>query len=153
VRAEVCTAHRPEGSEKRLRLLMIRGLEGDSRAYRQLLGELARCLRGYFNHRIRALEVEDLVQETLLAVHSKRHTYDRALPFRPWAYAVARYKLADHFRRNRSSHVALEDAADPFAPEDSAEAAVRTDLGRLLEHLPARRRRPMLLRRRSGARH
>lgn len=133
-------AHQREGPEERLRLLMIRSLDGDSRAYRQLLGEFSRYLRGYFARRIGDSEVEDLVQETLLAVHLKRHTYDRALPFTPWAYAVARYKLVDHLRRNHSTRVPLEDADDLLALESAEESTVRSDLGRLLERLPARQR-------------
>lgn len=130
-------------TEERLRPLMIRSLEGDSAAHRQLLGVLGRYLRGYFARRIgsTAAEVEDLVQETLLAVHLKRETYDRSLPFTPWAYALARYKLIDHLRRRkRSIQVPLEDAGALFAADDPEEGALRTDLGRLLQRLPDRQR-------------
>jgi RNA polymerase sigma-70 factor, ECF subfamily len=143
VRAEACAAYErrePEEPEARFRLLMIRSLEGDSRAYRQLLGELSRYLRGYFARRIGDSESEDLVQETLLAVHLKRDTYDRALPFTPWAYAVARYKLVDHFRRDHSAHVPLEDAGDLFAAESTEESAAHSDVRRLLERLPTHQR-------------
>ncbi len=130
-------------TEERLRPLMLRGLEGDPGAHRQLLDTLGRYLRGYFARRIgaTAAEVEDLVQETLLAVHLKRDTYDRSLPFTPWAYALARYKLIDHFRRrNRSAQVPLEDAGAIFAAGDPEEGALRTDLDRLLQRLPDRQR-------------
>jgi RNA polymerase sigma-70 factor, ECF subfamily len=140
MQAEVCATLEREEPEERFRVLMIRGLNGDSRAYRELLGELSRYLRGYFKRRIRHPEVEDLVQETLLAVHSKRHTYDRALPFTPWAYAVARYKLADHFRRNHSPHVPLEDIGELLAQESSEESTAPTDLDKLLARLPIRQR-------------
>jgi RNA polymerase sigma-70 factor (ECF subfamily) len=130
-------------TEERLRPLMIRSLEGDSGAHRQLLGMLGRYLRGYFARRIgtTTAEVEDLVQETLLAVHLKRDSYDRSLPFTPWAYALARYKLIDHLRRRRRSiQVPLEDAGALFAAEDAEERALRTDLERLLQRLPDRQR-------------
>ncbi|HEX3844792.1 MAG TPA: sigma-70 family RNA polymerase sigma factor [Steroidobacteraceae bacterium] len=129
-------------TEERLRPLMIRSLEGDSGAHRQLLGLLGRYLRGYFTRRIgTAAEVEDLVQETLLAVHLKRDSYDRSLPFTPWAYALGRYKLIDHLRRrNRTIQVPLEDAGALFAAEDAEEGALRTDLDRLLQRLPDRQR-------------
>jgi RNA polymerase sigma-70 factor (ECF subfamily) len=140
VRGETRAARRREGPEERFRLLMIRSLEGDSHAYRQLLGELSGYLRGYFARRSSGSEVADLVQETLLAVHLKRHTYDRALPFTPWAYAVARYKLVDHFRRNHSTRVPLEDVEELLAVESTEESTVRSDLGTLLERLPARQR-------------
>ena len=132
-----------EETEERLRPLMIRSLEGDPGAHRQLLDVLGRYLRGYFARRIgaTAAEVEDLVQETLLAVHLKRDSYDRSLPFTPWAYALARYKLIDHLRRrSRSIQVPLEDAEALFAVEDAEEGAVRTDLERLLQRLPDRQR-------------
>ena len=122
---------------------MIRSLEGDAAAHRQLLSTLSGHLRSYFARRIGAgtSEVEDLVQETLLAVHLKRDSYDRALPFTPWAYAVARYKLIDHLRRRRRQvHVPLEDAGVLFAADDTDERAVHTDLDRLLERLPDRQR-------------
>jgi RNA polymerase sigma-70 factor, ECF subfamily len=130
-------------TETRLRPLMIRSLEGDSGAHRQLLGLLGRYLRAYFARRLRADagEVEDLVQETLLAVHLKRDSYDRSLPFTPWAYALARYKLIDHLRRRRRSiQVPLEDAGALFAAENAEEGAIRTDLDRLLQRLPDRQR-------------
>lgn len=146
--AEACASQKLEQAEQRVRerpeqrfrLLMIRGLDGDCRAYRELLGELSRYLRGYFARRIGDAEIEDLVQETLLAVHLKRDTYDRELPFTPWAYAVARYKLVDHFRRGRSPHVPLEEADELFALENVEESAVRSDVRRLLERLPANQR-------------
>jgi len=143
VPAEASTAKPKVDPEERLRALMIRGLDGDSRAHRQLLTVLSGHLRGYFGRRVRAAthEVEDLVQETLLAVHLKRDSYDRALPFMPWAYAVARYKLIDHLRRsNRRVHVPLEDAGALFAAEDAEQGTARTDLDRLLEQLPFRQR-------------
>ncbi|HUA25376.1 MAG TPA: sigma-70 family RNA polymerase sigma factor [Steroidobacteraceae bacterium] len=132
-----------EETEEHLRPLMIRGLEGDPAAHRELLGVLGRYLRGYFGRRIGSTtaELEDLVQETLLAVHLKRDSYDRSLPFTPWAYALARYKLIDHFRRrNRSIQIPLEEADALFATDNPEEGALRTDLDRLLQRLPDRQR-------------
>lgn len=134
---------RQEQTEERLRPLMIRSLAGDSGAHRELLSVLGRYLRGYFARRIgaAAAEVEDLVQETLLAVHLKRDSYDRSLPFTPWAYALARYKLIDHLRRRkRAMQVPLEDAGALFAADDAEQGALHTDLDRLLQRLPDRQR-------------
>lgn len=74
-------------------------------AYRTLLGILAPRLRAYYKRGLAAAdrgaeEAEDLLQEALLAVHLKRHTYDQNALFTPWLHAIARYKLIDHFRRN-----------------------------------------------------
>lgn len=132
-----------ETAEARLRRLMLRGLDGDRRAHAALLHELGGYLRAYFARRIgaAATEVEDLVQEALLAVHLKRESYDRSQAFTPWAYAIARYKLMDHFRRrHRRATVPLEDAGVLLAADNPEEGAVRVDLDRLLTRLPARQR-------------
>lgn len=126
--------------ERHLRELMVRGLDGEALAYRQLLAELTRYFRGYFARRLITADIEDLVQDTLLAVHLNRDSYDRSLPFTPWAYAVARHKLADHFRRKPVPHLPLEEAADRSTPEGSEDGTVRSDLAQLLERLPARQR-------------
>jgi RNA polymerase sigma-70 factor (ECF subfamily) len=129
--------------ERQLRGWMIAGLDGDAGAHRRLLLALTGYLRGYFVRRLGrdAADLEDLVQEALLAIHLKRASYDRTLPFTPWAYAVARYKLIDHFRRSRRRvHIPLEDAGILLGVDNPEEGAVRTDLERLLGQLPERQR-------------
>lgn len=133
--------------EAQLKALMVRGLGGDSVAHGQLLSHLSRCLRGFFARRMGsgAADLEDLVQDTLLAIHLKRASYDTAQPFTPWAYAVARYKLIDHYRRTgKRNTVPLEDAGVLLAEGNVEEGAVRRDLGKLLDTLPARQRQVMV---------
>ena len=122
---------------------MIGGLAGDADAYRALLTALAPLLRSYFGHRLRgaANDVEDLVQETLIAVHTRRATYDRHRPFSSWFYAIARYKLIDHQRRDRH-HVTIEGLEDILATEGFEDAvAARMDIDRLLGTLPVKQAR------------
>ena len=126
--------------EGELKALMRASLAGDRTAYRGLLGILAGQLRRYFRRRLAQdpAAVEDLVQEALIAIHTKRETWDPALPFTPWVYAIARYKLADHLRRNRIRATLPLDAADDVAADDTAEgASARADLDKLLASLPA----------------
>ncbi|HVU31297.1 MAG TPA: sigma factor, partial [Sphingomicrobium sp.] len=82
---------------------MISGLDGRSAEHAQLLRALAPILRSYYGARLGGGDgdIEDLVQETLIAVHSKRATYDRNRSFTAWLFAIARYKMIDHFRRTR----------------------------------------------------
>lgn len=122
---------------------MVAGLTGDAKAHAQLLSDLSRYLRAYFARRLGAgaADVEDLVQETLLAVHLKRDSFDRTQSFTAWAYAVARYKLVDHLRRvRRKTSIPLEEEGELFATENPEEGAVRTDLNKLLTRLPTRQR-------------
>ena len=105
---------------------------------------LSGYLRGYFARRLAgpSADLEDLLQETLLAIHLKRDSYDPAQPFTPWAYAMARYKLLDHFRRTGARRtVPMEEAGVLFAEETVEAGAIRTDLSRLLGRLPDRQRR------------
>lgn len=125
-------------TEQDLRALMVAGLGGDAKAQRDLLRALAPLLRGYFMRRLRGAEddIEDLVQDVLIAIHSRRATYDPARPFTAWAYAVARYKMIDHFRR-RKLDVPLADLADVLAGPGFEDAvAARLDVDRLLGDLP-----------------
>lgn len=125
-----------------LQSLIALSLAGDRTAYGRLLVLLAPRLRAYFGRRLPdAADAEDLVQETLIAIHTKRETYDPGLPFSPWVYGIARYKLIDHFRRRGvRRHVPLEEAGVLLDQTDTEAGATRADLERLLARLPARQR-------------
>src|SRR5574343_993631 len=135
--------------EHELHGLFLAGLEGDNTAYHRFLQRLAALLRGYFRRRLQQLpdEVEDLVQEALMAVHTQRHTYRRDEPLTAWVHAVARYKLVDLWRR-RARHEALNDPLDDdlavFASADSDAHETRRDLSQLLDGLPDHQRLPIL---------
>ncbi|MEI4908063.1 sigma factor, partial [Klebsiella pneumoniae] len=76
-------------------------------------GQLARIGRG-------PSDAEDLVQETLIALHTRRHTYDRSQLLTPWVYAIARYRLVDYLRRTKSANMdaPVEAAEGVFANDD-----------------------------------
>jgi RNA polymerase sigma-70 factor (ECF subfamily) len=136
-------------SEEELKRLMVRGLEGDAAAYHACLKELSGHLRAFLRKRLFRLpdDVEDLVQEALLAIHNQRHTYDPAQPLTPWVYALARYKLIDFLRRRQRTDLLnepLDEAAEVFAASDGEAAQARRDLGQLLAMLPDRQRLPIL---------
>jgi RNA polymerase sigma-70 factor (ECF subfamily) len=123
--------------------MMIGGLAGDSDTYRALLTALAPMLRSFFGRRLSgaADDVEDLVQETLIAIHTRRATYDSGRPFTAWLYAIARYKLIDHQRRDRHD-VTIEGLEDVLAAEGFEDAAAaRMDVYHLLGTLPVKQAR------------
>jgi RNA polymerase sigma-70 factor (ECF subfamily) len=136
-------------SEDRLRDLLLRGLGGDNAAYHVFLRELSAHLRAFLRGRLSRLpdDVEDLVQETLLAVHNQRHTYDAGQPLTAWIHAIARYKLVDLLRRRAGREALndpLDDEPDIFARSDSEAADARRDLAKLLAQLPDRQRLPIM---------
>jgi len=135
--------------EERLRELLIRGLDGEAAAYRVFLMELSAHLRAFFRKRLASLpdDVEDLVQETLLALHNQRQTYKADLPLTAWVYAIARYKLVNLLRRRARRELltdSLDDERDFLSSTDSEAAEARRDLGKLLDRLPDRQRLPIV---------
>ena len=135
--------------EEHLRSLLIRGLAGDAPAYHLFLGDLSAHLRSFLRSRLvqRPEEVEDLVQELLLAVHNQRHTYDCDQPLTAWVHAIARYKFIDYLRRRsrtESLHEPLDQEAELPVATDAGVQEARYDLAKLLQILPDRQRLPIL---------
>lgn len=133
--------------EVELKALMLASLDGDAASYRSLLDGLSRRLRAYYKGKLArmgrcAVETEDLVQEAVLAIHLKRHTYDPVEPLTPWVHAIARYKLIDFLRRTRASSadVPIDEADMIMAHDDNVDAESSHDLKRLMQRLPEKMR-------------
>jgi RNA polymerase sigma-70 factor (ECF subfamily) len=83
--------------------LMARAQAGDQEAYRELLDDVAHVLHGFLRRRVAdANEVEDVLQDVLMAMHRARHTFDPARALEPWLFAIARNVTIDHARRRLS---------------------------------------------------
>ena len=128
--------------ETQLKRLMLSGLDGDAIAHRRLLGLLSERLRAYFMHRMTSApaDVEDLVQETLLAVHLRRESYDRTQPLTAWVFAIARYKMIDHWRRRKVRTTTPLGDVEEFLAADTVVSDDGLDLTRALASLPPRQR-------------
>lgn len=129
--------------EVALKALMLASLDGDAASHRALLDRLSRRLRAYYKGKLAGIgrgasEAEDLVQEAVLAIHIKRHTYNPAEPLTPWVHAIARYKLIDFLRRARASlvDVPVDEADTIMAHDDNVSAESKYDVRRLMEQLP-----------------
>jgi RNA polymerase sigma-70 factor (ECF subfamily) len=129
--------------EAQLRALILKGLAGDQAAHRAFLMEAANLLRAYFRNRLRGApeDAEDLVQETLVALHTRRDSYDSNYPLTAWMYAIARYRLIDHLRRAKHRNHASLDGLDVGDGDPHFEASdARRDVTTLLEKLPEKQR-------------
>jgi RNA polymerase sigma factor (sigma-70 family) len=132
-----------QSSEEQLRAWMTSGLDGDAAAHIALLRALAPMLRNFYRRRLRGVDddIEDLVQETLIAVHTRRASYDRDRPFVAWLYAIARYRMIDHLRRQRVT-VPVEGLDEILVVEGFEEAcSARVDVARLLAELSPKQAR------------
>ncbi len=121
-------------NETSLQRLMVQSLEGDAGAYRQLLAGCRTWLARYFARRMMPSQIDDLIQSTLMSVHAKRATYDRARPFLPWLAAIARYRWIDQLRKtSRAGEVELDDGQG--IESDEEEIFAKLSLGRLLDQI------------------
>jgi len=137
------------GAEQELHELFVRGQGGDAAAYHAFLQKLSVHLRAYLARRLFGWpdEVEDLVQECLLAMHNQRHTYQSDQPLTAWVHAIARYKMIDLLRAKSSRealHEPLDDELAVFAESASEASDARRDLAGLLDTLPDRHRLPIV---------
>ncbi|PWK60634.1 sigma-70 family RNA polymerase sigma factor [Roseicyclus mahoneyensis] len=122
--------------------LLTRANAGDARAYEQFLRAIAPVLRGIVRSRganLGEAGCEDVVQEILLAVHLKRHTWQQDAPVRPWLYAITRYKIADAFRaRGQRVHLPLEDFVEDLPADAGPCPTEAADMARMIGMLDAR---------------
>lgn len=140
----------PGDLETALRPLWQRAQAGDDAAYREALHRIATRLRGYLRRRMasRPDDVEDLVQETLLALHLQRGTWNPALPVSAWALAIARHKLVDLWRRGGRQdrlHDDIDSVDEALLVAAPDEGPVQRDLARLLGTLPEAQRQAIAL--------
>ncbi|HEY8194729.1 MAG TPA: sigma-70 family RNA polymerase sigma factor [Hyphomicrobium sp.] len=126
--------------------LMRAAIAGDEAAYRMLLADLSRLLRGVVRRGFAGVgvardDVEDVVQEVLLAIHLKRHTWDPSMPLGPWVLAIARNKMIDDLRRRgRRPEVSIDLTQFDIEGEDQQASIDAHDVARVLNGLSQRNR-------------
>ncbi len=130
--------------EPTLARLMTLSQAGDRQAYAALLESCQRWLRAYYSRRIAPAQLDDLVQETLVALHTKRASWDATRPFLPWLAAIARYRWVDHLRRlyRADEHELHEEL---IGTDEEPGIAARISLERLLGLLPPAQERAIAL--------
>ena len=122
---------------------------GDQKAYAQLLDATARLLRPFLAKRInQPSEAEDVLQEILISIHKARHTYDGQRPYKPWVYAIARFRLNDYLRSHYSDRlihaVELDEALDTSTTDVTESGFTYESIKGAIDALPGKQ--PMILR-------
>jgi RNA polymerase sigma-70 factor (ECF subfamily) len=136
--------------DQQLAGLFLKGVEGDAAAYREFLLRVRGVLHAYVSRqllrmRLSEADADDIVQEALIAINNKRHTYDGVAPIVAWAVAIARYKLIDSLRiASRLEDIRSFEAIDTVVDEEDRAAALIT-VRRTLALLPDRFRIPIEL--------
>lgn len=144
------TVPRHKSDERRWAGLMAKAQAGDESAYRTLLLELTDVISSFLRSRFgNGHFIEDCVQETLIAIHEARHTYDPRRPFRPWLFAIVRHKAIDNLRKRRSRHNTVDqyrDTQEVLAQDNTVdEAELESIKANLLKSLSATHREVLVL--------
>ena len=132
--------------EDELRALLQRSFEGDQAAYGEFLKRLSELLRVYIRRQLYRVgrvewDAEDVVQDALLAVHSRWRSYDRSMPVTAWARAIARYKLIDFLRKTQNGNCSLAlKRVEDIPSGDSAAIDAKISIAKLMATLPNKMR-------------
>jgi RNA polymerase sigma-70 factor, ECF subfamily len=126
--------------------LMRKGLAGDEAAYNQLLTTLSDRLGAIIRSKSRryqmaAADIDDIIQETLIAVHTQRHRWNPSLPLMPWAATIARNKIVDEIRRRNRNRCATAGDVSQIcsgATSEEGNSLAKYDVERLINCLPKR---------------
>lgn len=113
---------------------------GDAQAAKKFYTALLPLLRRNASYVLsrygRADMAEDAVQDALLAIHTKMHTYQEGAPVLPWVYAILRYKAVDLLRRKNVARVSLDDCEEIVGVKrQDADVEAAYDLNKLLDTL------------------
>jgi RNA polymerase sigma-70 factor, ECF subfamily len=136
-----------QGREHQWALLLAAANAGDAAAYRRFLLQLTPVIRAFARKGLAGAgladtDAEDIVQETLLAIHLKRQSWDRVAPATPWIWAIARHKMIDALRRRgRRIHVPLDDFSESLASAEEEPDRLIAGVDHHLEILPAGQQR------------
>src|SRR5271169_6339339 len=126
--------------------MMRASIAGDEGVYRRLLEDIGRSVRAmaraaFARARLGDADVEDAVQETLLAIHLKRHTWDPSQKLAPWVNAIARHKIIDAMRRRGARRAEpIEDFEEFLAAPAEEDPHDLSDAKKLIDALPPRQR-------------
>lgn len=126
--------------------MMRAAIAGDAGMYQRLLSDLSRVLRSVVRRGLggggfSASDAEDVVQEVILAIHMKRHTWDQSKPVGPWIMAITRNKMIDEVRRRgRRTEVPIENFLDVLEAEGHDETAAALDASTVLATLKGKAR-------------
>ncbi len=130
--------------EARWLMLMNASVGGDAESYRRLLEEVSPLIRAAALQACRrystfSSDIEDIVQDTLLTIHLKRHTWRSGEAVGAWIAAIARNKLIDSLRkRNRQVEIDIDTLPEEIPEQASAETASSRDISLLLAKLSQR---------------
>jgi RNA polymerase sigma-70 factor, ECF subfamily len=145
VHESIQAAGTPDRSRRRAGWMAL-AQSGDGIAYRALLDDLGPVVVKFLGRRLRdRQDLADAYQDTFLAMHRARHSYQPLRPIEPWIFAIARNVAADYGRRHvrRARHEILTDVTPETVNEPERDSNPRLET--ILGTLPIRQREALQL--------
>ena len=94
-----------EDFETKLRQLYLESMKGDRASYEIFLELSSVLIKRYLiklgGKFADVQSIEDLLQEVLITLHEKKHTYQLERPLLPWIYAITRHRYIDYYRSRK----------------------------------------------------
>lgn len=134
-------------NETKFKQLINKAQDGDKASYTELLQGLNSFLRSYIRKRIfDQNEIDEVVQEILVAVHKSLHTYDAEKSFMGWFLAIAEYKIVDYIRslKKRSGSVDLNSISN-FLALSNSDSDLKIDIEKAINSLSSREKNVLTL--------
>ena len=125
-----------KSDDKRWSSLMASAQQGSERDYQQLLSELADVIHHFLISRFGQHHfIEDCVQESLIAIHRARHTYNPDRAFRPWMFAIVRNRSVDFLRSEKPQRYSAGPTESNDEPGYEPDQLMPIDLAKSLSRL------------------
>ena len=135
-----------DADDRRWSRWLTQAQAGDQGAYGALLSEINVVIRAYLISRFGQLEnLEDCVQDSLLAIHQARHTYDGSRPFRPWMFAIVRNRSIDVLRKSARQRTGRDQTLNVGEESTEFEPIPAIDADNLLRRLSKNLRNTLIL--------
>ena len=118
--------------------LLVLAQNGDKEAYNSFLKMTSFILRSYLSNRMKEADmIDDIVQDTLIAIHKARHTYLPERPIGPWIYAICKNRMIDFYRKYRKIQSKEEQVSLDLFPEISSALENEVNIEEYLLELPS----------------
>lgn len=127
--------------DKVLAKMLVRAQSGDQDEYKKFLREVSSILKNFLAKKLKSSDVvDDILQETLLAIHRGRHSYIPGRPLTPWIYAICDYRIADYFRKTQRRNQLLDALKKESSKSTTSENLMTSLMFETLEKLPKKQR-------------
>ena len=140
VQAESPVQEKNKLREAALAGYLIKAQQGDQQALQKFLEMLLPILQKWVTRRLGGEDSarDDIVQEVMIAVHQKHHTWRQELPITPWLAAITRYKIVDHFRKQGRHRLFVPEELAAAVGVEDPDPTVRRDARTMINRLDGR---------------